>query len=360
MLMDTCLSNVGRATAQQIISLKKTLRVDSDPSLHSNNLGLGDLRHAESERILEFSASHSDLSKLHRALRGPAGEKVEDEVETEGFDRWAASRLIMEARRKREETRNTSVFKAPTREALARLGERTASAIPPVGTYTPKDDSTACLGRVKHPPAKVASFGLRGATRSLKAIHTETEIKRLRAEGKPYDHLLQGDGRELPTTLGDNKLAERRQIVLLDIAKQVPRPDIVKSANVVYNDSVAISAHGLEEAHKKCAKFGKFYRQPCHSISHSAKPKDKVPETYSQPGELKVKLDAVKPKLGQGNLPFEKRPNRKDIFEGCARPGDHLPDRSLARGSKLLTQFSRMKSPAMPVPDFSKNLSRKL
>jgi len=362
MFMDVCLSNVGRATAQHIISLQKTMRVDlgtySEPNPPTDNL-----RRAESMPSLALGATHADLGKFHSALRTPAGVEGEEEeqVSREGFDKYAASRQIMEARRKREQTRNSSAFKAPTREALVKFAERTKSEIPPVGAYTPKDDCTAALSRVKHPPSKVASFGLREQTRSLKAKQLESEIRRLKAEGRPYEHLLHGDtGRELPTTLGDNKLAERRQIVLADLGKQVPRPDIIKAANLTYHDPAAISSRGLEEAHKNCAKFGKFYRLPCHSISHTAKPKDKPPDTYSQPGELKVKLDVVKPKLGGGNLSFEKRPDRRDIFEGSERPGDHLPDRSLARGNKNLTQFSRMKSPAMPVPDFNKSLSRKL
>ena len=99
----------------------------------------------------------------------------------------------------------------------------------------------------------------------------------------------------------------------VNMSKQLPRPDLMESANVVYHDTIAISSSGFEEAHKKCAKFGKFYRQPCYPISQLPR-SEKTQESFTQPGEFNVNLDFVRPRLA-ANMEFRKRPGRKDLLE---------------------------------------------
>ena len=97
------------------------------------------------------------------------------------------------------------------------------------------------------------------------------------------------------------------------MSKQLPRPDLTESANIVYHDTIAISSSGFEEAHKKCAKFGKFYRQPCYPISLLPR-SEKTQESFTQPGEFNVNLNFVRPRLA-ANMEFRKRPGRKDLLE---------------------------------------------
>ena len=102
-------------------------------------------------------------------------------------------------------------------------------------------------------------------------------------------------------------------ITEVDMSKQLPRPDLMKSASIVYNETIAISSCGFEEAHKKCARFGSFYRQPCYPISLLPRA-EQTQESYTQPGEFSVNLDFVRPRL-PASMEFQKRPGRKDILE---------------------------------------------
>ena len=92
----------------------------------------------------------------------------------------------------------------------------------------------------------------------------------------------------------------------VDIAKQLPRPDLVKEYAAC---SEAISSKGFEAAYKHCAKFGKLDRQPCYSMS-SLPRKDKGPASFTQPGEFNVNLDCVRPRLPSANYNFEVQPGR--------------------------------------------------
>lgn len=343
---------MGRATEVHISALRKTLGVDLGPS--KPPVAEASLKPARSEPILrsEQVSAQTIMDQFN------AVESQTEAARTVG--EWPRSSHIRQTRKLREDLRGTSAFRAVGRQERERLSEKRAE-VPPVGIYTPKDDCTSCLSRVKHPAAKVSSFGLREATRSLKRTAKEAELRRLQDEGLDCDDLMRATivGRELPEVgIVENKLAQRRHVVKVDIAKQTGRPDLIKSANIVYHDPVAISTRGFAEAHSRLAKFGKHYRQPCFDFVKQSTHKPKPPDSYTQPGEYNPNIAFVRPRLGQGNLPFEKRPDRRDIFEGCERPGDHLPDRSLARDNPNLTRFSRMKSPSASVPDLGKNLPR--
>jgi len=342
MFMDVCLSNIGKATNQQIIGLQKTLGMKSDPCLLAAHASEWKPAKTPLDPVL-LSSSQADLSQLYADLSRPKdGQQTHVTKASSGV--WPRAAAIQQEREMREKTRSSCTFKNRGRQALEALEAKVAIA-PPVGTYNPKDDCTAAFSRVRHPPVQSHGFGLRERTRSLKA--------------KRGEHLLSDRGRELPEVgIVENTLAQRRHIVLCDISKQSARPDIVKSANIVINDPIALSTRGFMHGHESCARYGKHYRQPCFDFAKQSTAKPKPADSYTQPGEYNVNIAYIKPKLGAGNLPFESRPSRKDIHEGCDRPGDHLPDRSLARGSPMLTAFSRMRSPPVPVPDFSKDTSR--
>jgi len=357
MFMDVCLSNVGKATNQQIIGLQKTLGMNSDPCLPATHASEWKPAKTPSDPVL-LTSSQADLSQLYADLSRPKNGEQAHEVTKSSSAVWPRSAAIMQEREIREKTRSSSTFKNRGRQELEAL-EAKVTIAPPVGTYNPKDDCAAAYSRVKHPPCQSHSFGLRERTRSLKAKRTEAQILRLRSEGQSIEHLLGDRGRELPEVgIVENTLAQRRHIVLCDISKQSARPDIIKSANIVINDPIALSTRGFMHGHESCARYGKHYRQPCFDFAKQSTAKPKPVDSYTQPGEYNVNIAYIKPKLGAGNLPFESRPSRKDIHEGCDRPGDHLPDRSLARGSPILTAYSRMRSPPVAVPNFNKDTSR--
>mmetsp|Transcript_16612 Transcript_16612/g.29081 ORF Transcript_16612/g.29081 Transcript_16612/m.29081 type:complete len:343 (-) Transcript_16612:42-1070(-) len=339
MFMDVCLSNLGKATQVQMMGMQKQLGMKSDPCLPASDAAqLKPVKTLPDPAL--FSASQSDLSNLYSALSKPKKGQL-GQVSKASSGTWPRSAAIMEERVMREKSRSSSSFKNVGRQELE-MREAKEAIVPPVGTYNPKDDCTASLSRVKHPAVQSHSFGLREPTRSLKAKEDDR-------------------GRELPESgIVENTLARRRHIVHVDIAKQTGRPDIVKAANIVINDPVALSTVGFMYGHERCAKYGKHYRQPCFDFARQSTAKQKPPDSYTQPGEYDVRpgLAYLRPRLGQNNLPFESRPSRRDIHEGLERPGDHLPDRSLARGSPILTNLSRMKSPSAPVPDFSRAISR--
>ncbi|CAJ1373111.1 unnamed protein product [Effrenium voratum] len=164
---------------------------------------------------------------------------------------------------------HTRAFKAPGRKELY----NTKDEVPPVGVY-----SDCMAWKVKELGVRSCDFGWH-----------EPTLSRERREGEPSDR--NDAGRELSHS-PDNSLAKKKPIVLVDIAKQLPRPDLVKEYAAC---SEAISSKGFEAAYKHCAKFGKLDRQPCYSMS-SLPRKDKGPASFTQPGEFNVNLDCVRPR----------------------------------------------------------------
>eukprot|EP00439_Symbiodinium_sp_Y106_P083453 s227_g23.t1 len=278
MFANKSFSNVGRKTAQSIDTLKKRLGVDAEIATKPTGPTVA-------TRALSSSVSDSSL---------PTGSttSTQDLVQRARWrtpSRWRRSAQAMSDR----------WLPCGTRELDKRIK---SDEVPPVGSYSPKDDCTAALSRVKHPPPHGCSFASREITRSRRIVLAE----QLRAQGQPYEHLLDNPGRELPEGLPDNPLARKKQIVFVNMSKQLPRPDLTESANIVYHDTIAISSSGFEEAHKKCAKFGKFYRQPCYPISLLPR-SEKTQESFTQPGEFNVNLNFVRPRLA-ANMEFRKRP----------------------------------------------------
>mmetsp|Transcript_44326 Transcript_44326/g.103596 ORF Transcript_44326/g.103596 Transcript_44326/m.103596 type:complete len:308 (+) Transcript_44326:77-1000(+) len=307
MFANKSFSNVGRKTAQSIDTLKKRLGVDAEIATKPTGptVATRALSSSVSDSSLPTGSTTSTQDLVQRFSRRKVKSfetkqgKVEDSVEVAPL---SASHVRQVA-----PLRNTSAFRSLGREELDKRIK--SDEVPPVGSYSPKDDCTAALSRVKHPPPHGCSFASREITRSRRIVLAE----QLRAQGQPYEHLLDNPGRELPEGLPDNPLARKKQIVFVNMSKQLPRPDLTESANIVYHDTIAISSSGFEEAHKKCAKFGKFYRQPCYPISLLPR-SEKTQESFTQPGEFNVNLNFVRPRLA-ANMEFRKRPGRKDLLE---------------------------------------------
>ncbi|CAE7514091.1 unnamed protein product [Symbiodinium natans] len=315
MFTNKSFSNVGRKTAQSIDTLKKRLALDdasADGTLPSSPA------RSLSETSLQKGSTQDLIQRFSRRKVKALEPKQEEEPMEEAL---SIPRHVKQA----APLQSSSVFRCLGREDLDKRLKN--DEVPPVGSYSPKDDCTAALSRVKHPPPRSCSFAAREITRSRKVVLAE----RLREQGQPYEHLLEKPGRELPE-LPENPLARKKQIVFVDMSKQLPRPDLLQSRSIVSHETIAISSSGFEEAHKKCAKFGKFYRQPCYAISQLPR-SEKTQESFTQPGEFNVNLDFVRPRLQVVNVDFQKRPGRKADLRG--------EEKSFSRG--LATHsFSRL------------------
>lgn len=303
MFTNKSFSNVGRKTAQSIDTLKKRLGVDAEATTKPTVA-----TRALSSSVLDSSLPTGSTTSTQDLVQRFSRIKVKSEAK-QGKVEDSAEVVPLSPSHVRQVAplRYTSAFRSLGREELDKRIK--SDEVPPVGSYSPKDDCTAALSRVKHPPPHGCSFASREITRSRRVFLAE----QLRAQGQPYEHLLDNPGRELPEGLPENPLARKKQIVFVNMSKQLPRPDLMESANVVYHDTIAISSSGFEEAHKKCAKFGKFYRQPCYPISQLPR-SEKTQESFTQPGEFNVNLDFVRPRLA-ANMEFRKRPGRKDLLE---------------------------------------------
>merc|ERR1719355_223147 len=92
----------------------------------------------------------------------------------------------------------------------------------------------------------------------------------------------------------ENSLARPRHVMKVNIAKQVPRPDLLTALGAqAANDPTTISQKGLSESYDNCGKFGKVYRQPCYDFAKLSTAAPKLHQTYSQPGDFKPNMDSV-------------------------------------------------------------------
>eukprot|EP00931_Biecheleriopsis_adriatica_P004899 TRINITY_DN106493_c0_g1_i1.p1 TRINITY_DN106493_c0_g1~~TRINITY_DN106493_c0_g1_i1.p1 ORF type:complete len:523 (+),score=102.04 TRINITY_DN106493_c0_g1_i1:29-1597(+) len=337
MFMDTYFSAQGRATAMHLTALRKQLGVGTDPCFDYSALeNVGGAPDAQDEKPA-YEQDLGGMDKLRMLLHEVAGHREElheDDALDEGLPKEPS---VMTVRKQRELSRPSSAFKNRSRSELERLDVAARPRAPGPGTYRPEqaDHCLAAFGRVKKPPDKTGTFGIREKHRSRK----------LQESDEPTSTEVQ---EEVPEP------AQRKQVCHVDMARQMPRPDLTKSAGIVFHESEASDPEGVQYGHERCAAYGHFYRQPCFDWQRMSKKDPKVADSYGEPGQY----EAAKPKTGTGTLPFEARPARKDLNQGSYRCTDHLPDRSLARDCPNITKFGRLVAPPIKVPDLAKYTDR--
>ncbi|CAE7301599.1 unnamed protein product [Symbiodinium sp. CCMP2456] len=225
MFTNKSFSNVGRKTAQSIDTLKKRLGVDAEATTKPTVA-----TRALSSSVLDSSLPTGSTTSTQDLVQRFSRRKVKSETKQGKVEDFAEAVPPSPSHvRQVAPLRYTSAFRSLGREELDKRMK--SDEVPPVGSYSPKDDCTAALSRVKHPPPHGCSFASREITRSRRVVLAE----QLRAQGQPYEHLLDNPGRELPEGLPENPLARKKQIVFVNMSKQLPRPDLMESANIVYH-----------------------------------------------------------------------------------------------------------------------------
>ena len=225
-------------------------------------------------------------------------------------------------RRQKEQIRPSSAFKRCGRDDLQKRVAKNQG--PAVGSYHPKAECLASLGRVKHPEPKVPDFKAyvtpKGGHDCENSMHDDQA-----------SHYVWGPG-----------------MTYVNMAKQMPRPDLLSFSPP--NDPEAIDPRGVMDGHLHCARFGHFYRQPCFDFAKLCRKERIGPKGSVSPGEYEVKLELVKPSLRCHSFSCIPRAS----FLGSKRITDHLPDRSLSRDCPSLTKFGKLLSPPVRVPKFDR------
>ena len=322
---------IGRATEVQLNTLRRKLGVGCDPCFDYSVQQLAETVPEEEEgEDLTLDVRFLDLLKR---VNAESTEEPQNKIFAEDAPYIPANAL----RKKQDEKRPSSAFKTLSREDVQRRDAK-ASQGPPVGSYSPKDDCLASFGKVKNPTPKVPDF--------------RTYTPKCSQNGSQRNLLTQShieeQGSEVEAT-DSCSIRMRRQITFVNMAKQIPRPDLLN--NLPPNDPQAIDPDGVLYGHLKCARFGRFYRQPCFEFAKQGRQEPITASGASgASGEYEVKLSIIKPTLTCHSFSNMPRPD----FAGSRRITDHLPDRSLARDCRSLTRFGRLLSPPVSVPRFDR------
>ena len=313
---------IGRATEVQLNTLRRKLGVGCDPCFDYSVQQLAEtLQEEEDEDDLTLDINFLDLLKR---VNADTSEETQNKILAEDAPRIPGTLL----RKKQDEKRPSSAFKTLSREDVQKRDAK-ASQGPPVGSYSPKADCLASFGKVKHPTPKVLDFGAYLPKGSENALLSSS-----RSENGPPNGM-------------DTTWMGKRQVTFVNMAKQIPRPDLLN--NLPPNDPQANDPEGVLYGHLKCARFGRFYRQPCFEFG--TQPRQNAIAAAggtSNPGEYEVKLNIIKPTITCHSFSNIPRPD----FVASNRITDHLPDRSLARDCRSLTRFGRLLSPPVSVPRF--------
>lgn len=355
MLFDFPVSEAGRATHKNLDALRKQLDIGCDPvydytQMEEDRKALGrkDDKKAKPPADQPDAGANSvqtGLEQLGRALKkalreaagGAAGPEELEKEQEGGEESDDAEPSPQEVRALREASRNTSSFKARSRDSIAAMDVTNKYRAPPVGTYRPKED--CILKKVQN-----TDFGYKEPNRSRHAIALEQEVLALQAAKKPVDHLTK---KAVQVELLDEKPERvRPRQIGFDLKKTLPRPDIIKQAGITFN--INSFTAGVLDGDRNCSHIP---RQPVHDFAKTSTAKPKPNTTYFQPGQYNVKLGAVRPSMDTKNIPFEmqraRKPPKETVgrFEIDCREGDHLPDRSLSRSCPLLSKFGVVKVP---------------
>lgn len=339
MLMDVCFSEIGRTTHQHLNNLRRQLGTGVDPTYDYSamqelqkklaNAGKQGVKQ-RTDRLHGESVAEptSGLDLLKRTLKEVVGVGAGlEEADSEQADANHALRRAesspADISKQREASRNTSAFKASTRDSLKKMDVENRFRAPPIGSYRPKDDKLI----PRQPCHEFA--GVREPTRGLLSIAREKEIERLQEDGQDVEHLKKPwfTSIELKEGIPEKPKPHKANY---QMAQDLPRPDLMKTSNLEYHDNSFTA--GVLDGKDRTSDYP---RLPSWDFAKTSTSTDKPREYYFQPGQYAVKWEASKPKGDRKNIGFEKQPSRKPLLEGTCKASIHLPDRSLARPSAL-------------------------
>ena len=278
---------IGRATEVQLNTLRRKLGPGCDPCFTQPLVHKEDVGPMVDEKF---------CSLLNR-VNGVVVVNHRDELAEEP----AVARI-----REPPPQRPSSAFQSRGRMELQK------AQVPPVGSYSPKADCLASFGKVKHPVPKVPDF------QKYTSYHTPRSSP---------DALLQS---QIPSGLFKGKI---RQTTFVNMDKQIPRKD----SKMVLSDPEAIDPDGVLNGHLHCARFGRFYHQPCFEFRRPER------ETLIESvGSAHYNVNLETTKAGIPCHTFSRVPRADFVSEAIT---SHLPDRSFARDYPSLTRFGKLVSP---------------
>ncbi|CAK9031829.1 unnamed protein product [Durusdinium trenchii] len=323
MILDVRLSAIGKATEVQLNTLRRKLGVGCDPCYdYSGRQEVQRSAEDNEENICSPEDLHQDrvlgFSDLLRQVNMAKSETLEMRHVSEDIPHKAGY-----DRKNHEEKRPSSAFRSCGRDLQKHCQKAQG---PTVGSYSPKAECLASLGRVKHPTPKVPDF--------------KAYLSHLTSPA-PYENIEHED-----QLLSVDNQGSMRQMTFVNMAKQTPRPAM---STLPPNDPEALDPKGVLDGHLKCARFGHFYRQPCFEFGKFGRRELAAPGGNASLGDYDVKLHTVKPGIRCHS--FSSIP-RADF--ASKRITDHLPDRSLARDCGCLTRFGKLVSPPVTVPKFDR------
>lgn len=354
-ILDQTYSQIGHTTGATLKALRKQLGVGVDPAFdYTQAVELQKKVSAKDEKkpgddgatgggAAAAASPASGLEALRRALREVVGSGVADE----GVDEEAAARASpgggqgaaqspADVKHRREQNRQTSAFKAPTRDQLNKIREPRFSA-PPPGSYRAKDHLCSNRPRLKGN----VDFSMRERTRSVKVKEIERQIEECKEEGKSFDHLSKQGSLSVELMDGFPAKPPMKQ-KSFEMSKSAPRPDLVKAHGIVYNTNSFTA--GVLDGDLGCSHLT---RKPVWDFAKTSTFQPKQKDTYFQPGQYKVDLEYHVKK----NMPFNQQRARQPLrqvvgrVEIKSRAGDHLPDRSLSRSCPHLSNREDIKVP---------------
>jgi len=342
MFLEGMVSTIGKTTQGNLDALRKQLGPGVDPAFDYSAFKVAqksqDAKKAPhaSKDPASPSGGSNNLDQLRRALRevvGTAGADEPDQDQAQAAAEAADGAKLSPGiiRKQREEKRPNRAFVTTTRNYHANLAVENRFRAPPVGSYRPNSEliDARVLGK---------DFHYRDPAQSRLVAKLEQEVAELKAEGKPYEHLY----KDITSVemLDEKPQRQKDPIHSPTIEKILPRPDIVKMYGISYQDNTFTD--GVLEQDKNTSFLQRTPKWDFARMS-SSKPKDR--EFYFQPGQYEPNLDAVRTKLETKNSPFEKQRDRASRNKKKPLPGDHLPDRSLARSCPHLSTSPRLLSP---------------
>jgi len=339
-------SEVGRSTAGQLENLRRQLGVGIDPAYDYSKMTELQRKLTSKKRQPakdDFSAGGA-IDQLRQALKEATEPPPVEEQEEETSAAGSPTKAGAGASDKKSPDKPSWAFRTRDRNSLQALDVANRFRAPPPGSYRAKHE--LCDPRVKGNH----DFRMRTPTKSRSAVALEREVARLQEDGEEWEHLVKPVTSVELLDEAPDKL--RRRKVVYDWGKLVGRPDLVKSANIQYNDNSFTA--GISQAYDFLSNST---RQSCHDFAKQSTAPEKLQETFFQPGQYKVNDAFTRAKLEVKNIPFDKQTKRKPLRETIgrveikSRAGDHLPDRSLARSCPFLDR--RLK-----IPNFDKYSDR--